>query len=263
MLEKNSYVTTVTQYTLSWEMLKPFRNRQSNKQYRLRADSQVALLKYADLSLLATVSEEVVVDIVPVRSTAALNALPSNRRLLAPLSGNAVRGYETDIERHAGFNFLPSGQEAPAFSTRNSLTLPQSGTYPAWVNIFSHSPRSVSSSQNTRQYVQQPYSTRHNPTLPQPATYPEWVNNFNYSSRSVSYWQNTQQHIQQASLRVESSPPLRSPYNERSALLSHYSNQQPSNEQGDSEPVKTGSSWGTLLVLLGVITIGYFSFVRK
>lgn len=261
VLEKNSYVTTVTQYTLSWEMLKPFWNHQSNKQYRLKADSQVALLKYADLSLLPIVSE-LVVDIVPVPSTAALSPLPPDRRLLAPLSGNAVRGYETDIEHHAGFSFLPSRQEAQAFSTRHDPTLPQSATYPAWVDEFTYW-------QNTRRHIQQPSSTRHNPTLPQPATHPAWINNFNYSSRNVSYWQNTPQHAQQPSIRGNSSRPLRSPFNERSALLFPDSNQQlPHDEPSESEPVKTGSSsWftesGFLLAMLGVVVIGYFSFVRK
>lgn len=197
-------------------MLKPYRNRQSGKQYRLRADSQIELLKYADLSLLlANISKQV--DIIPVPSTAALDSLPSNRRL-GPLLGHAVRSYEIDIERQAGLN-LPSRQEA------------------------------------------QP-SSRHKPTLPQPATYSAWGRNS--VSPSVSYWQNTR-HVQQP-LRGDS-PPLRSPFNERSALLPSYSNQSQPNEQGDSKPVTKRSSWfmgpGFILTILGVVVIGYFSFVRK
>ena len=194
-------------------MLKPYWDRPSGKQYRLRADSQVELLKHADLSLLATVAKRV--DIVPVPSTAAFDSVPSNRPL-APLSGNAVRRYETDIERHAGLNLLWR-QEAQPF-TRYNLTLPQSVTYSAWDR--------------------------------------------DSASPSASYWENTR-HVQQP-LRGDS-PPLRSPFNEHSALLP-YSNQSPY-EQRDSTPVTTDSSWFTaprcILAVLGVVAVGYFSFVRK
>lgn len=194
-------------------MLKPYWDRQSGKQYRLMADSHAELLKYADLSLLATVSKRV--DIVPVPSTAALYSLPLNRPL-APLSGNAVRSYETDIERHAGFN-LPSRQEARP-------------------------------------------STRYNFTLPQPATYSEWVRNS--VSPSASYWQNTR-HVQQP-LRGDSLP-IRSPFNEHSALLPN-SNQTP-DKRRHSKPVTIDSSWLTIplyiLAIFGVVAFGYFSLVRK
>lgn len=192
-------------------MLKPYWYRR--KQYRLRADSLVELLKHADLSLLATVAKGV--DIVPMPSTAAFDSLPSNRPL-APLSGNAVRRYETDIERHAGLNLF-SRQETQSFTGYN-YALPQSATYSAWGR--------------------------------------------NSVSPSASYWENIL-HVQQP-LRG-GSPPLRSPLNEHSALLP-YSNRSP-HEQRDSEPVTTDSPWFTvprcILVVFGVVAVGYFSFVRK
>lgn len=235
-------------------MLKPYWHRPSGKQYCLRADSQVELLKYADLSSLLVIVSKGVMDVVPVPP---LDSRSSNRRLLAPLSGNAVRSYETDIERHAGWPYLPSRQEAqqPSISARSTVydnpTLPQPGTYHAWVHNYA------------------PSSTRHNNnnhTLPQPATHPAWVNN--YAPSPVSYWQITQ-HVHQP-VPGAYSPPLRSSFNERSALLPAYSSQplhEHEHEQGDSEPVTTGSSWWTkprvILALLGVVAIGYFSFVRK
>lgn len=232
MLEKISYVTTVTQLTLSWKMLKPYRNRQSSKQYKLKPDSLAELLKHADLSLLlAPVSKGV--DIVPVPSTAALHSFPLQRPL-APLSGNAVlRPYETDIERLAGLN-LPSHQATPPPST---------------------------------------VSTRYNPTiLPQPpGVFSAWGTNSLSLSATSSYWDENTQHTQHPPLggvRGDYSFSLRSPLNERSALLPNYSNQSPqAQEQNDAESVTTASSWFTgprvLLAVLGVVAIGYFSFGRR
>lgn len=89
-------------------MLKPYRDRQSGQQFRLKADSYTELLKHANPSLLVMIPEGLAS--VPANSAPALYPL-ALRNPLAPLSANSARSYESDIERHAGL-ILPSRSEA-------------------------------------------------------------------------------------------------------------------------------------------------------
>jgi hypothetical protein len=161
LLDKKSFVMTQSQRTLNCKMLKPYRDRQSGKQYKLKAESLTELLKHANISLLPIFQESS--NLVTANPNPTLCPGPS-RRPLAPLSNNSVRGYETDIERHAGLS-VPSRTEAREFTTYAAV-LSRSSTRPVWgqaavapADPFSRDARHVRQHLRAHSYI--PHNTVH------------------------------------------------------------------------------------------------------
>lgn len=115
---------TKTIHTLSWKMLKPYRDRQSGKHCKLKPESFAELLKHAKLSILTTIPKDL--DFLPTTPNSTLFP-PLSHRPLAPISAN-VRRPESHIERRAGSD-LPTRPRTQPFKTYDS-TLP-GPAYPA------------------------------------------------------------------------------------------------------------------------------------
>jgi hypothetical protein len=124
LMEKKSYVSTMAQHTISWKFLKPYWDRPSRKQFRLKADSLDEVLKHAKLSILTKMPK----DLDPVPTTSKSTMFPtSSHRPLAPISANSVRKYESDMEHRAG-TVLPKRSRVQPFPTYDT-PLAGSATY--------------------------------------------------------------------------------------------------------------------------------------